>query len=200
MTEITVPDYDDLLLTSLRKQAPTQVNRSTWTGRRQVVGLAGAETWRGNVTIDILPTEEREQPWRAFLFALEGPANWFKWPLPRNTHNGPKPTVASGAGNAYTLPLEGMQANARVLRAGQFMTVPLPSGHSRAVCLLADLMTNADGEATASFKPALNETPVEGAVVETADPFIPMAPVDSELGFETSDGISGAAFEVEEAL
>ena len=200
MTEIIVPDYDDLLLTGLRKLSPSQVNRSVWTGRRQVVGLAGAETWRGNVAIDILATEEAERPWRAFIFGLEGPANWFKWALPCNTHNGPKPTVGRGAGNGYTLPLEGMQPNARILQAGQFMTVPLRSGHNRPVCLLADLMTNADGEATASFKPALNETPTLGATVETANPFIPMAPVNPELGIDTSDGISGAAFEVEEAL
>lgn len=200
MTEITVPNADDLLLDSLRLRAPAQVNRSTWTGRRKVIGLAGTEVWTGKATIDLITTEEQERPWRAFLFSLEGPVNWFRWRLPCNRHVGNKPTVAAGASDGYTLPLTGGQPNARILRAGQYMTVPLPSGHARAVCLTADLQFDASGNATASFKPALNETPTLGVTVETADPYIPMSLVDPEQGLESADGVSGAVFDVEEAL
>jgi hypothetical protein len=200
MTEITIPNKDDLLLTSRRLRTPAQVNRSVWTGRRKVVGLAGSEVWTGQAIIDVLATEEQERPWRAFLMALRGPVNWFRWTLPCNTHIGPKPTVASGAGDGYTLPLTGGAANARILRAGQFMTVPLPSGHARAVCLTADLRFDASGNATAQFEPALNETPTLGVTVETTDPYIPMSLVDDEQGFDEVDGVSGASFAVEEAL
>lgn len=199
MSEITVPDAEALLLDGLFLSQPAQVNRSVWTGTRKVIGMPGVELWRGRATIDILATEEEEQPWRAFLFGLDGPVNWFRWPLPCHSHIGPKPTVAGGATDGYTLPLVGMQPNARILRAGQFMAVPLPSGHWRAVCLTADLRVNADGEATASFRPALGEAPTAGATVETTDPFIPMALVQSEQGFAQSDGVSGASFDVEEA-
>lgn len=200
MAEITVPLPDELLLDRLELSSPSQVNRSVWSGRRKVVGLSGVETWRGQVAVGLIATEAEEQQWRAFVFALKGPANWFRWPLPCNRHIGPRPTVAAGAGAGYTLPLAGMQPNARIARAGQFMTVPLPSGHSRAVCLTADLRSDASGNATATFEPALNEAPATGVTVETAYPFIPMAPVDGLVGFSTSEGISATGFAVEEAL
>lgn len=200
MAEITIPDSDELLQDGLFLSSPTQVNRSLWTGRRKVMGLAGAETWRGSVTLDTIATENDERDWRAFLFGLKGPQNWFRWLLPCNQHIGPKPTVAAGAGNGYTLPLEGMQSDARILKAGQYMTVPLPSGHARAVCLLQDLRTDASGNATATFEPALNETPTLGATVETTDPYIPMSPVEGSMGLALSNGVSGTSFDVEEAL
>lgn len=200
MSEITVPDYDNLLLDGLDLLSPSQVNRSAWTGRRKVVGLSGTEVWSGAATIDIMATEVEERPWRAFLFGLRGPQNWFRWNLPCNSHIGPKPLVAAGASDGYSLPLDGMTASARILKAGQFMTVPLPSGHYRTVCLTADLVTNASGEATATFEPALGETPDENDEVETVNPFIPMSLVEPRQGFFMQDAISGSSFAVEEAL
>jgi len=200
MSEVTVPNPGDLLLDRLDLSSPSQVNRSTWTGRRKVIGLAGVERWLGAASISAIATEAEEQQWRAFLFRLKGPANWFRWSLPCNQHAGFRPTVAAGASNAYILPLAGMQPNTLILSAGQFMTVPLPSGHFRAVCLTSNLVANGAGAANAVFEPALNETPAFGATVETLNPFIPMSPVDSVIGLVTSQGVSGAAFEVEEAL
>lgn len=200
MSEIIIPNADDLLLDGLRLRSPAQVNRSVWTGRRKVIGLAGTEVWTGQASIDLLTTEEEERPWRAFVFSLRGPVNWFRWPLPCHSHIGPKPTVDAGATDGYTLPLTGMQPNARILRAGQFMTVPLPSGHGRAVCLSADLRADASGDAVAQFEPALNEVPTEGVTVETTDPYIPMSLVAPEQGFTLSNGVSGTSFDVEEAL
>jgi hypothetical protein len=200
MAEITVPLPDDLLLTRLSLSSPSQVNRSAWTGRRKVVGLAGTETWQGAVAFDGIATEAEERQWRAFLFDLGGPENSFRWPLPRNTHIGPKPRVNAATGDGYALPLDGMQPNARILRAGQFMTVPLPSGHKRAVMLTADLVTNGLGQATAQFKPALTEVPADNAEVETTFPYIPMAPVESVMSLATENGVSGTGFEVEEAM
>ncbi|UAB76951.1 hypothetical protein INR77_08830 [Erythrobacter sp. SCSIO 43205] len=200
MSEITVPLPDELLLDNLNLSSPTQVNRSTWTGRRKVLGGPGVAIWQGNVSISGIATEVDERQWRAFLFALEGPANWFRWPLPRNTHIGPKPRVATASGTGKSLALDGMTANTRILQAGQFITIPLPSGHARAVCLTADLVTNGTGQATAQFKPGLTETPADNAEVETVAPYIPMAPTDSVVGLATSQGVSATGFEVEEAL
>ena len=198
-SEIIVPIPADLFLDGLTLVAPSQVNRSEWTGRRKVIGAPGREYWRGKASIVDIVTEAEERQWRAFLFALDGPVNWFRWPLPCNNHIGPKPTVAAGAGNGYSLPLTGMQPNTRILEAGQFMTVPLPSGHSRAVCLTADLVTNGSGNATAQFRPALGEIPTLGATVETARPFVPMSAVSVEQGFSQANGVSGTSFDVEEA-
>lgn len=199
MAEITVPDPDELILSNLDLATPTQVNRSAWVGTRKILGLPGPAAWQGTVAIDTITTEEAERPWRAFLFDLEGPVNHFRWPLPCNTHIGPKPLVGAGATDGKTLPLTGMQPSTTILRAGQFMTVPLPSGHHRAVVLTAPLVTDASGNATATYKPALNEVPVEGATVETAYPFIPMSPVEGTMGLATAEGVSGTSFDVEEA-
>ena len=200
MTEIIVPDPDELLLDNLELSSPAQVNRSAWTGRRKVIGLAGTQTWRGSVAITGIATEEDERPWRAFLFDLEGPQNWFKWALPCNNHYGPTPVVATDVGSGNSLALSGMAANTLILRKGQFITIPQPSGHARAVCLTADLRTDASGNATANFKPSLTETPAENATVETVAPYIPMAPVEAVMGLATQGGVSGTAFDVEEAL
>lgn len=200
MTEIPVPVPADLLLDRFELSSPAQVNRSTWTGRRKVIGLAGVETWRGAVSIAPITTEIQERQWRAFLFALKGPQNWFKVLLPCNQHPGGKPTVAAGAGAGYTLLLTGMQPSTTILRAGQFMTVPLPGGHQRAVCLTADLVANSSGNGTATFAPALNQIPATGATVETLAPFIAASPTEPVLGLATTQGISGTSFEFEEAL
>jgi hypothetical protein len=145
-------------------------------------------------------TELEERPWRAWLFAMKAQINTFNWPLPCNQHIGPKPVVAAGATAGYSLPLSGMTPNALILEAGQFITVPLPSGHNRAVCLSADLLTNGAGTATAQFNGALNEIPTLGATVETAAPFIPMALVTETQGFSLSGSVSGTSFDVEEAI
>lgn len=200
MPEIAVPNSDDLLLDNLDLNVPSQTNRSGWTSRGKSVGLPGAEMWFGRATIDSLSTEQQERPWRAFLFGLNGRLNWFRWPLALQSHIGPRPLVGPSPGNAYTLPLTGMQPSTLILRAGQYMTVPLPSGHSRTVLLLAELRTDGAGNATATFTPQLGETPSVGATVETGRPFIPMRPVESRLGLNSADGMSGTSFDVEEAL
>lgn len=199
MTEITVPNYDDLIIRSLDFDAPAQINRSAWTGKRKVIGLPGAEVWTGAVEISDIATEIEERPWRAFLAALKGVQNWFRLYLPCQSHIGPAPVVGSSPGNGYTLPLTGMTANSRILEAGQHMTVPLPSGRFRAVRLTADLITDASGNATANFAPALSETPNVGATVETANPFVPVSSSATRLGFSMDQGVAGTAFEVEEA-
>ncbi len=199
MSEITVPDANDLILTGLSLSAPAQVNRSKWTGKRKVVGLPGIELWRAQISIDAQATEEAERPWRAFLWGLKGPSNWFRYLLPCATHAGSNPTVASGASDGYALPLTGLSASTTILKAGQFMTVPLPSGARRAVCLTSDLVSDGSGNATAAFVPALGEIPTLAATVETKDPFLPLSLVNPEQGFGYDGGVAGTSFDVEEA-
>jgi len=200
MSEILVPDYDGLTLDSLDPRVPAQVNRSGWTGRRKVVGLPGAEMWMASVTIEQLATEVAERPWRAFLFALRGQENWFKLRVGCQRHIGPMPTVGEGATDGYSLPLVGMQPSTRILSAGQWLTVPLPSGHARLVNLLADLVTDSSGEATAVCNFALNEAPEEGATVESVNPYCPVSSTDPGIGLSWSNGVGGRSFDVEEAM
>lgn len=200
MPEILVPDYDGLTIDNLDPRVPAQVNRSGWTGRRKVVGLPGAETWMVSLTIDPLSTEVEERPWRAFLFSLRGQENWFKLPVACQRHIGPMPVVGAGATDGYNLPLAGMHPSTRILSAGQWLTVPLPSGHARLVNLLADLITDASGNATAVCNFALNEAPTAGVTVESARPYCPVASATPGIGLSWSGGVGGKTFDVEEAM
>lgn len=199
MIEVIVPDYSELEVIYLDFDQPAQVNRSAWTGVKKVVGLPGASLWKGAVRVNSIATEAEERKWRAFTSALRGVQNWFKVLLPCQSHIGPAPVVAIGAGDSYSLNLAGMSPDTRILEAGQHMTVPLPSGHQRCVRLTADLMTDSTGSATAQFAPSLNEKPVIGSVVETANPFVPVSATETFLTIPQGDAISSLSFEVEEA-
>lgn len=200
MTVLTLPDSDALILLDSECTVPQQVTRSIWTNRRKVVGEPGAEVWRFKLAIEPLATELEERPWRAFLFGLRGQANTFNLPMGMQRHIGPRPTVDSGASDGYSLPLTGMTASTRILAAGQWMTVPLPSGHNRLVMLAADLETDSSGEAVAQLTVALNETPTGGATVETGEPYCPVALSQSSASLSYTDAVAGIAFDVEEAL
>lgn len=201
MAEITLPNANDFtMLGTPRLLVPSQANRSAWTGRRKVIGLAGTELWQAKALIGPFSTEADERAWRAFLWQLDGPANWFRAPLPCNSHSGSKPLVNAASSNGYTLTLDGMTHSTTLLVAGQFMTVPLPSGKYRAVCLTSDLVTNGSGQATAAFRPALTEIPTDNAEVETLAPFIPMSLVGNTSGISGDGGTSSETLDLEEAL
>lgn len=199
MPEIIVPDYDELQVIELDFDEPAQVNRSAWTGTRKVVGLPGASLWTGQIAVENIATEAEERQWRAFLARLRGVQNWFKAYLPCQSHVGPMPTVDTGASNGYTLPLTGMSPSTTILEAGQHLSVPLPSGHVRAVRLTADLVTDSAGKAIAQFGPALNEVPTLGATVETANPYVRVAASQSRNPIPQTNGVSGFALDVEES-
>lgn len=199
MPQITVPDYNRLILDSFDLRVPAQVNRSEWTGRRKVVGLPGAETWIASITIGDIATEAEEWPWRAFLLSLRGQENWFALRMACQQTDA-LPTVRPGANDGNSVPLSGMAAVSTILRAGQYLTIPLPSGHARNVCLTADLTTNVNGQGTALFEPALYEVPAAGASVEAQNPYVPMALATPMAGLSYSQGIAGRSFDLEEAL
>lgn len=200
MALISIPDPKALILTSLTLDVPDQMNRSVWTRRRQVVGLPGAEMWRATVAIEPLTTEMEERPWRAFLFGLRGRQNHFNLPVACQRHAGGKPQVFNATEAGYTLPLDGMQPSTRILSAGQYMTVPLPSGHNRLVMLMADLVTDASGIATAQINIELGEVPDDYAEVETGDPFLPVVSAEQSINLPYENAVSSAVLSLEEAL
>lgn len=200
MALLVPPDTEALILNDLTLDVPDQQNRSIWTRRRQVVGLPGAEMWFANFSLEPMATEDEERPWRAFLFSLRGRQNIFHYPLPAQSHVGGKPKVNAASSAGYTLPLDGMQPSTRILSAGHWMTVPLPSGHQRLVMLAADLITDASGEATAQLNIELGEIPADDATVETANPFIPVCNADPRVTISWENAVAGAGFSLEEAL
>ncbi|BAK66894.1 hypothetical protein SLG_22190 [Sphingobium sp. SYK-6] len=199
MAEITMPagDLEDV---EIELDQNFQVNRSAWTGRRRVTGMPGVQKWYASATVPDIATEEDERPWRLFLLSLRGPLNWFRFPVACSQRAGSNPTVRAGGGPFTSLPLEGLPNSATVLKGGQYMTVPLPSGRHRLVMLTADLVTNGSGQGTATFVPELTETPTTGAIVETINPFLMAALTDSRQGWKLSNGVSVFQIVAEEAL
>lgn len=200
MARIPVPNPDQLILTSIDLVVPDQMNRSEWTSRGQVVGLPGAEMWSITAELEALATEKEERPWRAFIFNLRGRQNFFYFPLCKQRHIGPRPRVAAGASHGYGLPLEGMTPSTRILEAGQYLTVPLPSGHQRTAMLTQDLVTDAAGKAVATLNIALGEVPFLASLVESAAPFIPVRSSENRASMGYSNAVSSAQFSFEEAL
>lgn len=200
MALLTIPDPAALILLSLTPVVPDQANKSIWSSRTQVVGMPGAETWALKAAIEPLATEDEERPWRAFLFGMKGRQNTFNYPLSCQSHVGSKPKVNAALSTGYTLPLDGMTVSATILKAGSFITVPLPSGHKRLVMLMADLVTNGSGQATAQLNFALGEVPADNAEVETLQPYVPVRSVGGGIGLGWENAVSGASFDLEEAL
>lgn len=202
MALLTVPDTEALILTSLRPDVPDQLNRSIWSRKGKVVGMPGAEVWRGSAVVGPIVTEMEERPWRAFLHGLKGRQNHFHWVIACQRHVGGMPLVNSASSPGYSLPLDGMQPSTRILSAGQYLTVPLPSGHKRLAMLMADLITNSSGEATAQLNLALGEIPANNAVVETAFPYIPVICTEGnpDLYYDPQNGTSSASLNLEEHM
>lgn len=200
MALISLPDADDIELKSIRPDVPDQLNRSIWSRRGKVVGLPGAEAWRLSALVGPFTTEIEERPWRAFLHGLRGRQNHFHMPVACQRHYGPKPLVKAASAAGYTLPLDGMAASTRILSAGQYLTVPLPSGHKRLVMLMADLITNSSGEATAQLNLALGEIPADNAEVETGEPYVPVICTDGNPELSYDQGVSSAALTLEETM
>ncbi len=200
MALLSIPDPDALILLSLEPRVPDQANRSIWTSRTQIVGIPGAETWGIKAAIEPIATEDDEAPWRAFLFGLNGRQNTFNFPLPCQYHVGSKPRVNGATEAGYTLPLDGMTPSTTILRAGKYLSVPLPSGHVRTVMLMADLVTNGSGQATAQLNFALGEVPTDNQEVESGAPYIPVRSANGGIALSWDNAVSGASFDLDEAL
>lgn len=151
-----------------RLQAPAQINRSVWTGARQVMGLPGPT--RLSLSAEHVPIrgEERMLAWRAFFARLSGPVNTFRMPVTERPQVDAEITavvaaVPSASSITITVgPADFRTTNRRLLKAGQIITVA-----DQPLILAADLMTGGAGgvTATADFRPLLRRSPAIGAPV-----------------------------------
>jgi hypothetical protein len=66
------------------------------------------------------------------------------------------------------------------------------------VRLRGDLITDAAGNATAHFSPALNQVPAVDTLVESATPYIRMTSTQARIPFTTVGGVSSFALQLEE--
>lgn len=198
MPEITLPSSDFARVT-VELDQNYQINRSIWTGRRRAAQLPGAEKWFARAETPPIATELQERLWRAFIIQAAVPANWFKLPVACQQTPVANPTVLSPA-TSNQVSLTGLPPSLPILRAGQFMTITLASGHRRLVMLIGDLTANELGQAIATFLPGLAGTANAGAAVEIRDPYLKAVLIETRQGWTTEDGLTPFVLDAEEGL
>lgn len=173
-----------------RLAEPAIVNRSGWTGTSKVVGLPGAGLWSAGGTFVTIMGEPAVLRWRGFFLSLRGQRNSFPLVAIERAQQTTiaNPTVSTGATAGDRLPLEGLPPNRLILRSGELMTVPLPSDHQRLVGLTADLVSDANGRATANFGPELGEIPRFGVTVVIDVPFALVRQTSEPPGWDVDVG------------
>jgi len=174
---------------------PHQVNRSRWTGRRQVSTLPGGSWWSCTAELRPMIGQAVAQPWIGFFNALQGQVNPFPViAVEAAQHGGANPTVVLGVAGARSLTLS---AAPPALPQGAMMTVKLVDGTYQLVVLTAPIAGT-----TASFAPALRADAATGAgSVETVLPFAHVALNEDSFTYAVDPGQKYTlAFQAEEAF
>lgn len=196
MALITPPEPLRLSRVQWELRQPAQVNRSGWTGRRQVsTSTPKGGLWAVSGEFRSIRGQDAAKPWRGFFASLRGRMNTFPVAaVEAAQHGGANPTIVSGSAGANTLTLS---ASPPALVAGDFLTVKLASGAYQLVCLTAAISGT-----TATFMPPLREAAATGAgSVETITPFAHVALVEDGVSWSVERGqVYGFSFSAEEAF
>lgn len=174
---------------------PHQVNRSGWTGRRQVLTTPGGSMWSCSAELKPFRLQSAAKPWIAFFQSLEGQVHFFPVvAVEQAQHGGSNPTVVSGAAGARTITLS---ANVAALGAGDRITVKLVDGTFQLVTLTAAM-----SGAVASFVPALRSAAATGAgSIETVWPFAHMSLSSDSWSYSVDPGqLYSFSFAAEESF
>ena len=169
---------------------PQQINRSEWTGRRQVMVLPGAAYWKVTAAHVVVISEANMLAWRSFFAQLKGSANTFRLPAGEaDQHTGSEAAIqASAIAGAVTVALTGLAASVTLLKAGHFATVKLSGGGEQLVQLIADLTSDGSGAASLSFFPPLRAATTAGATLGTKRPTALVALDASTTSFAVDRG------------
>ncbi len=169
MAIITLPSTPGPARLSWRLVQPDQLNRSEWTGARQVLA-SGRGWWECDY---VLPPVKGDNfnPWRSFFAQMKGRVNTCQVPVSPTAQSSLSNTVqVNGASQTgRTLATDGWPANSTPLTAGQYVTV-----NGELLILTADVTANGSGQATLSFEPALRRPPDDNATVEYKNPYAEM--------------------------
>lgn len=205
MALVLMPSDAVFVRTQWVPPAQNQINTSGWTGARQVLRAPGVGRWRVSAALKPIAREIDVFAWRAFCTAVEGQANTFLMPYCKNQYRAPgmgsNPVVKTGQGDLSgneTMVIAGLGAAGTKMYAGQVITVTLPSGKKQMLMLKAHLIAASNGEATATFRAALRESPAGNSAVETLNPVAEMAMTDDAVPIPQDNGVYNLAFEAAE--
>lgn len=168
---------------------PQQKNRSGFTGRSQVVGQPGCESWEA--TAHALPVSSiaEAEAWRRFFAAIRGSENTFHLPAltrPQRAVTQPTVTAAVTGNRAVTV------SSAANVSPGMYATVEQNNGHFRLVTVVAIAGSNVH------FEPALTGAPKTGQPLLINNPYCPVRMADPRQRIPNFH--QPFSFDVEEAL
>lgn len=192
MALITPPSPMPIRRIQWQLRQPHQLNRSGWTGRRQVSTMPGAAMWSCGVEFVTIRRQAEARPWRGFFASLNGQVNHFPViAVEEAQHGGANPTVASGLQGYNQLTLS---ASPPALKNGDFLSVKLTDDTWQLIQLTADLAGT-----TATFMPPLRND--AAGQCETILPFAHVALIEDSYRFSVDIGqIYNFAFDAEEAF
>lgn len=165
--------------------SPAQVNRSAWTGRRQVVTQPGHARWTAEAEIALL-AEADAFAMRAFMMKLKGQINTFRLEaVEQDQTTVTSLTVSGGASGGATSVTTSASwpASTTVLRAGQMLTI-----NDQLLALTSDVVSNATGGSTMTFEPPLRMAAAAGAPIEVRRPTALVALSEPEIGWAVELG------------
>lgn len=195
MSLITPPATMPLKRIEWRLKQPHQVNRSGWTGRRQVLATPGGAVWSCSAEFVPIIGQAAAKKWQGFFHSLEGQVHRFPVvAVEADQHQGVNPTVVTSAAGAFTAQLSN---NIAGLGLGDKMTFKLADGNYQMVSLTGPMSGS-----TVAFVPALRGALATGSgSCETIRPFAIMALPDDSWGYQVGQGQQyGFAFSAEEAF
>lgn len=192
MATITFPATPKPQSVQWRLEQPTQINVSQWTGRRQALS-SGRGWWECVYEMPPIVGTANFNPWRSFTALARGGANEFRVPIDPTAQ---EPDTDAPAGvslsldfiereywseggttilDAYvkgagqtgrSLTTGGWPQNDTVLSAGEFVTIS-----DQLLQLTADVITDANGDATITFEPPIRTSPANIASIEYRNPY-----------------------------
>jgi len=167
---LALPTAAGIAQINLRAVNSVGISSSPFTFKQQVIAHSG-QRWEAEVTLPALSRADAED-WVAFLVALKGSKGTFLLGDPNGTtargtaSATPGTPVVNGADQTGdTLTIDGCTASATgYLKAGDYIQL---NGGSAATLhkVLADITTNASGQATLDLWPHIRNAPADGLTV-----------------------------------
>ncbi|SDC31111.1 hypothetical protein SAMN05444678_102269 [Sphingomonas sp. YR710] len=183
MTIIAFPNDPKIAQIMWTPPAKTQINRSTFVGRRRGTILPSAGFWKCQVSFPLVMSEAEFLPWRAFLLACNGQANSFRIEIADSPQTAATSVLVNGAGQAgLSLATDGWPTSGIVLKAGHAITVG-----EQPIVLAADAVASG-GAATLSLSRVLRSSPADNAPVEVRLPTALMASEKDDLPYTALPG------------
>jgi hypothetical protein len=165
---------------------PAQINRSEYTGRRQVVANPWHARWSGNIEIAAVK-ENDARGIRAFLLALKGQINTFRLSVVPETQS--SDTVTAG-----------VDATAGAVSLSMNGWTNVAIGHFFSVNDELHVVTSIAGS-TIGFQPPLRNAVASGSSVKVDRPTLLVALAEAEVSWGINLGpVHTFGFSVEEAF